>query len=166
MKRMTGLLAGLAVLAGIAFANTYTTVGTNSLQLVASKPVRGASNWASNTVYSAGDVVKNGRFHYMAVGSGTSSNVAPVHVYGDASDEAVTWRAVSPGTRNGLVISVKTSGGKVDLSFGATNAIANGGMRLTGEGHAIMFGPTDNYQGTIHAISVSGGDVVLGVQEF
>jgi hypothetical protein len=80
------------------------------------------------------------------------------------TDGTAKWVYTLANRRNGCAVSVKTTGGTADLSFGTSSAVTTNGFRLVGEGHAIIFGVEDNYQGEVHAIS--GSAVVLGVQEF
>jgi len=167
---MKYLVTLLTMVAGIALAGdapVSITVGTNSVQLIPQRPANTTRlTWQTGVTNSPGQVVKyNGNYYFTALG-GVSSTNAPTHTTGEASDGVVTWRYVTPGKRGGVMVSVKTSGGKADLSFGQDSASITNGFRLTGEGHAIIFGRDDNFQGEIHAISADGNDVVLGIQEF
>ena len=154
-------------LTGIALATApfNDTVGTNSVQLVAKKPVEWTA-WASNTVYAAGDVVKSSGYYYMALESGTSSNSVLTNTTGEASDGLLNWRQIEKNKRQGVVITMQTSGGSANLSLGTSPAVDEKGLKLVSEGHTLIFGPEDNYQGEIHAISSTTGNVVIGVQEY
>ena len=169
MKKWIGILLLGGVIVVYATAPFTATVGTDSLQLVAAKPLIGTSAWATNTAYSVGDVVKNGTVYYFATNAGTTTNAAPTHTVGEATYGTMTWRQISKSARTGVAITVQTTsanGGAVNLSIGTDAATNNCGIRLVGEGSTIVFSPADNYNGEIHAVSASGSNVVVGVQEF
>ena len=159
------LTALFSIVAIGAFATVF-TVGTNSTTLAVAKPVAAATAWSNGVAYAQGTIVASSNSYYMAKAAGTSSTNAPGHTVGEASDGTVTWIYTPAKKRRYLAISVKTSGGRADLSFDGTDAVATNDVRLVGEGHAIIFGPVDNYQGGATAISADGSDVVLGVTEF
>jgi len=164
---MIKLCVFLVLVAGLVRADApYSiTVGTNSTQLVARKPLQNIDDWAASTAYAQGAVVKSGLYYYFATAGGTSSTNAPTATTGSVTDGTVTWQETDARKRNGVVISVQTSGGKANLSFGTDNATTNTSFRLVGEGHAIMFSTDDQYQSEIQAISADGSDVILGIQE-
>ena len=164
---MKKLMAMAVLVAGVAWATApfNDTIGTNSVQLVSQKPVSSTA-WATNTAYSVGDVVSNGGYYYFATNAGTTTNAAPTHTSGEATYGTMTWRQISPNRRRSLVISVQTSGGEANLSFGTSDAVDEKGVKLVGAGTTYIFGIDDNYQGEVHAISSTSNDVVLGVQEF
>ena len=163
MKKLIAVfLLGLSTVA-LATDPFTVTVGTNSVQLVANKEVA-YTIYATNTVYSLGDVAKNSGYYYFAANAGLSTNVAPTHTHGEVTSGAITWRQIDNNKRGGLAITVKS--GEADFSFGTSSAVATNGLRLVGEGHTLVFGTVDNYQGEVHAISGDGVNCVLGVQEF
>ena len=164
-------MALLVAFAGTVFATApfNDTVGTDSVQLVAKKPVAWTA-WAAGTV-AIGDVVKasNGYYYFCALG-GTAS-VEPTHTTGEVTSgtDSITWRQISPNKRQAVVITVQTTsanGGAVNLSFGTSAAVKDKGVRLVGEGATFIFDPADYYNGEIHAVSATGSNVVVGVQEF
>ena len=169
MKKLAGILSTVVLMAtAFATAPFSDTIGTSSVQLVARKPVSFTA-WTTNTAYSVGDVVKNGTVYYFATNAGTTTNAAPTHTVGEATSGTMTWRQISPNRRSGVAITVQTTsanGGAVNLSIGTDAATNNCGIRLVGEGSTIVFSPADNYNGEIHAVSASGSNVVVGVQEF
>ena len=157
-------LIAVAALAGAPFNDT---IGTSSVQLVPKRPFS-ATTWSSNATMTAGSVTKNGGYYYFIAAAGTSSN-APTHTTGEVTDNSVTYRVIESGKRNGVIVSVQTTsndGGAVNLSLGSSAATNTCGLVLVGQGSSIVFGPEDNYQGAIHAVSSSGSNVVVGVQEF
>ena len=167
---MKKLVALFTLMAGVVWATApfNDTIGTTSTQLVAKKPVSWTA-WAAGAV-AVGDVVKasNGYYYFCAAG-GTAAN-EPTHTTGEATGaDSVTWRQISPNGRQGVVVTVQTTsaaGGAVNLSFGTSDAVKDMGVRLVGEGATFIFDPTDNYNGEIHAVSATGSNVVVGVQEF
>jgi|SRR6056297_590454 len=163
---LIAIFSTLAFIACAGDAPVSVTVGTNSVYLVPQRPVNTISTkWASGVTNVTGDVVVNsGNYYFTSLGGVTGTN-APTHTSGDASDGGVTWRYMTPGRRGGVLVSVKTSGGSTDLSLGSDDAAVTNGLRLVGEGHALIFGRQDNFQGSIRAVSADGSDVVLGIQE-
>jgi len=166
---MKKLIALLTMLSASVFADAPATmtVSTNSLILVPKKPVAYTS-WTTNTVVAQGAVVRNDGLYYFAVDGGTTTNAAPTHTSGDveASPGGITWRQISPNKRNGVVVVSQTSSGSVNLSFGAFAAVPAYGPKLVGDGHFLLFGVEDNYQGEIRAIRSGSVDTVVGIQEF
>lgn len=165
MKKLITLLVLLTVGSAFATAPASQTVGTNSVMVVPRKPLS-YTDWTASTAYAQGACVKSGFYYYFAVVAGTTSTTAPTHTSGEATDGTVTWRQVSQNRRQGVVVSIKTASGKADLSLANTPAIADGGIRLSGEAHSLVFSVDDNFQGEIHAISATTNDVVIGIQEY
>jgi hypothetical protein len=71
--------------------------------------------WETATAYSAGDIVVNGSYKYIASSSGTSGATPPTHTSGSASDGAVDWMFVEVAANtsffeNNLYVAI----GKVD----------------------------------------------------
>ena len=163
---MIAMAAGF-VSSALATAPAAMTVSTNSVMLVPKKPVASTA-WATNTVYAQGVVVKNDGYYYFAVDGGRTTNAAPTHTTGDAeaTGGGITWRQINHNKRSGIIISMQTTNGMANISFGTSDAVAGSGGKLVGNGHAIMFSPDDNYQGEIHAIRSVASDVIIGVQEF
>ena len=162
---MAGVMVSMTALATEPF---NATVGTDSVQLVARKPAS-STTWAASTSYAIGDVVVNsGSYYFCAVAGESAASGGPTGTEDTITDNAVTWRYISKNTRQGVVVTVQTdsaSGGAINLSFGTDAAVKDKGLRLIGEGATIIF-TEGEYNGEIHAVSATGSNVVVGVQEF
>ena len=162
------VVGGALCLSAWATAPFNDTISTTSIQLVAKKPT-GSTAWSAIAV-SQGDVVKasNG-VYYFCVDAGTAAN-EPTHSTGEVTGaDSVTWRFISKNRRNGVIITVLDvvgDGGAVNLSFGDSAAVKDFGLLLVGQGATFFWSPADNYQGEIHAISQTGSNVTVCVQEF
>ena len=143
------------------------TVGTNSVVLLPSKPLdRYATQWTASTSYAQGTVVKQFPNYYFAQVGGTSTNVAPSHTSGTATDGTVTWRWISPAKRSGLFVSMRSATGKADVILGNETVAATNGIPLINEGHTLVFSTQDNIQGKVSAIGTTTNDVILSFGEF
>jgi len=174
MKRIQFVLclAGLALMVAVFFAFAdppYSmTVGTNSVKLVATRGIPAATAFATNTAYAQGKYIESSGKVYMAVNAGTSGVTAPVHVYGEASDGAITWRRCLESKRRGLVIGQNTASVNTYLAQGALAAVLSKGIGpLTSKGSS--YSPPavgdEPYQGEIYAIS-DGTNTVLTIGEW
>jgi len=165
MKKLVLLVAGLAAVAVLAAPPFNQSVGTTSQTIAPARPLQWTA-WAAGSV-AQGDVVKTGGYYYFAVVGGTSV-AAPTHTSGEETDNDVTWRVVST-SRAAVAITVQTisaNGGAINVSFGASAAVKDKGVRLVGEGATFLFDSGDNYNGAIQIVSATGSNVVVGVQEF
>jgi hypothetical protein len=164
MKKLILLIsAAMALLASDAAKPTSDVVGTNSVKLVAAKPVTGANAWATARYYKQGTVVVNVQRYYMALNDGTSGGTAPVHTSGEVSDGNLMWRFIEQDRqgRNGCLISVNTAS-TVYWSFSEYEATTNG-IKSTGE--VCVYIPSE-YQGSVHAVCADETPAVIAIQEY
>ena len=79
---------------------------------------RGA--WVTGTAYLANDIVLNGGNYYTAKDSGTSSNTAPTHTVGEATDGVggVTWLYTAEPEFNRGVYTPAEGGDEAKLAIG------------------------------------------------
>jgi len=166
---LLGLLLFLCLVLSLAWADPpYSqTIGTNSVKVIAARGIPTATAFATNTVYRQGRYVEYSNRVYMAVNAGTSGTTPPVHVGGEASDGAVTWRRCYEAPRNGLVLCLTTNA-PVYLTMGALPAETGKGIPLLVKG-ASFCPPSGKdglpYQGEISAIS-SGTNAPVAIQEW
>lgn len=166
MKKLMilGILFALAVpMSGYCTKPAVTTVGTNSVKLVAAKPLAGVNAWGSGTYYKQGTVVVNVQRYYMAIADGTSGGTPPVHTSGEVTDGVVTWRFIDKAVRSGVIVTLE-SDGKVNWSLSNYAAEQGKGISTAGIGSGFEFG--DEYQGAIYAISADTNIVTIGIQEW
>jgi hypothetical protein len=107
------------------------------------QPQPSATQWLTNTVYSANAYVFNAGNVYQTTTGGTSGATAPTHTSGTVSDGGVQWTYVSAyvGTTSGPWINAATfSGGTVINNAGSL-------YKTTAGGTSGSYGPTGTGSG-------------------
>ena len=163
MKKLL-LIALMAPLLCLAEKPASATVGTNSVRLVASKPLSSINAFQNSQWYKQGTVVTSANRYYMACNDGTTAATgSPNHASGEALNGDIYWRFTRKEERSGVIITLLTDGA-VNWSFSDYSAEVGKGLSTAGIGSGVKFGA--EYQGAIHAISTTTNTVELGIQEW